>query len=75
MKVLTSTQASVLAFIREHIDREQCPPTRAEVATRFKWASPNAAEDHIRALAKKGYVEIRSGRARGIRVTPLGALS
>jgi repressor LexA len=44
------------------------PPTRAEIAGAFGFASPNAAEDHLRALAKKGAITLEPGSARGIRL-------
>lgn len=63
---LTSRQSEILDFIREVVKRTGMPPTRAEIATRFGFRSPNAAEEHLRALARKGAIEISSGTARGI---------
>lgn len=65
---LTSRQQSILDFIREHIRSEGMPPTRAEIAAAFGFASPNAAESHLRALAQKNAIVLEPGSARGIRV-------
>lgn len=65
---LTLRQSEILDFIRDAVKRTGMPPTRAEIATMFGFRSPNAAEEHLRALAKKGAIEIASGTARGIRL-------
>jgi repressor LexA len=70
---LTARQAQILALIQKAIARTGAPPTRAEIAAELGFASPNAAEDHLRALAKKGVIELVSGTSRGIRLR-LGAL-
>jgi len=63
---LTPRQTEILDFIRDAVKSTGMPPTRAEIATMFGFRSPNAAEEHLRALAKKGAIEISSGTARGI---------
>ncbi len=63
---LTSRQSEILDFIRDVVKRTGMPPTRAEISTQFGFRSPNAAEEHLRALARKGAIEIASGTARGI---------
>jgi hypothetical protein len=68
MQKITDRQSEVLAFIREHQRENQRPPTRAEIARNFGWSSPNAAEDHIRALVSKGAIRLTPGKARGIEV-------
>lgn len=68
MKDLTPRQAEILAFIRSAIESSGMPPTRAEIMTLFGFKSPNAAEDHLRALERKGAIEILEGTARGIRL-------
>ncbi|NNL95352.1 MAG: hypothetical protein HKO64_06980, partial [Xanthomonadales bacterium] len=68
-KALTTRQQQVLAFISEHIDESGFPPTRAEVSEAFGFRSPNAAESHLRALEKKGVLQIERGRSRGITLT------
>ena len=66
---LTRRQRQVLELIQELMDESGMPPTRAEIARRLRFKSPNAAEDHLRALARKGMIELLPGAARGIRVT------
>jgi repressor LexA len=65
---LTPRQAEILALITTAIHESGLPPTRAEIATRLGFASANAAEEHLRALARKGYVELTPGTSRGIRI-------
>lgn len=65
---LTPRQAQVLGLIRSHLAATGAPPTRAEIARALGFASPNAAEAHLRALARKGALALRPGAARGIRV-------
>jgi repressor LexA len=65
---LTSRQLEVLELIRSCINLQGCPPTRAEIARRLGFRSANAAEDHLRALARKGVIELMPGSSRGIRL-------
>ena len=65
---LTPRQREILDFIRNNLEVSSVPPTRAEIASAFGFASPNAAEDHLRALAKKGAITLEPGSARGIRL-------
>ncbi|HEX7055287.1 MAG TPA: transcriptional repressor LexA [Burkholderiales bacterium] len=65
---LTERQAEVLRLVRELTEISGYPPTRAEIAERMGFRSVNAAEQHLRALEKKGVIEISSGASRGIRV-------
>ena len=65
---LTLRQREILDFIRDTLESEGRPPTRAEVCTAFGFRSPNAAESHLRALAAKGAIRLEEGRARGIRL-------
>ena len=65
---LTARQSEILDLIRGYIADEGCPPTRAEIARTLGFRSPNAAEDHLRALQRKGYIEIVAGSSRGIRL-------
>lgn len=65
---LTKRQSDVLETIREFINETGFPPTRAEIAARLGFRSPNAAEEHLKALCKKGAIEMLSGASRGIRL-------
>ncbi|WP_067219871.1 transcriptional repressor LexA [Marinomonas gallaica] len=65
---LTKRQSDVLETIREFIIETGFPPTRAEIAARLGFRSPNAAEEHLKALCKKGAIEMLSGASRGIRL-------
>lgn len=69
MKPLTSRQEQIFDLIKEKIADTGMPPTRAEIATFFGFKSANAAEEHLKALAKKGYIEMLPGTSRGIRLT------
>jgi repressor LexA len=68
MSTLTPRQAEILSLIRERIESTGFPPTRAEIAAAFGFLSPNAAEAHLRALEKKGVIELVAGTSRGIRL-------
>ena len=65
---LTAGQSRVLTFIREHIARTGYPPTRVDIARALGFRSPNAAEEHLRALERKGAIEMTPGRSRGLRL-------
>jgi repressor LexA len=67
---LTARQAEVLALIKRHISQSGLPPTRADIAKELGFRSPNAAEEHLRALAKKGAIIMMAGTSRGIRLPP-----
>jgi repressor LexA len=68
MDTLTDRQAEILRLVRELTEVSGYPPTRAEIAERMGFRSVNSAEQHLRALEKKGAIEITSGSSRGIRV-------
>jgi repressor LexA len=68
MDELTDRQAEILKLIRELMEVSGYPPTRAEIAERMGFKSVNAAEQHLRALEKKGAIEIAEGASRGIRL-------
>lgn len=65
---LTARQLEVLTFIRSALKHGGLPPTRSEIAGALGFRSPNAAEEHLRALARKGAIELLPGASRGIRV-------
>jgi repressor LexA len=69
MEELTQRQAEVLQLIRDFVQATGFPPTRADIARQFGFRSANAAEDHLRALARKGYLDMLPGASRGIRLT------
>ena len=68
MRELTQRQQQILDLIRDHIDATGFPPTRAEIANHLGFRSANAAEEHLKALARKGVIELTSGTSRGIRL-------
>jgi repressor LexA len=63
---LTPSQARVLACVRTFMSEHQRPPTRQEICDTLGYRSPNAAEEHLRALARKGVIFMTPGKARGI---------
>jgi len=68
MQDLTSRQQEILNLIKKHLEETGYPPTRAEIAETLGFKSANAAEEHLRALAKKGAIEMVPGASRGIRL-------
>ncbi len=68
MEKLTNRQQQVLDLIRQHIDQTGYPPTRADIARELGFKSANAAEEHLKALARKGAIEIIPGASRGIKL-------
>lgn len=68
MATLTPRQQQIFDLIRNTIRETGIPPTRAEIAAQFGFSSPNAAEEHLRALARKGAIELTPGASRGIRL-------
>jgi repressor LexA len=69
MEQLTPRQAQILEFIRHATESDGYPPTLAEIAGHFGFRSHNAAVDHLKALARKGALELTEGASRGIRLT------
>ena len=69
MSKLTDRQSQVLELIRTYIDSTGYPPTRADIARELGFRSPNAAEEHLRALERKGMIEMTAGASRGIRLS------
>jgi len=68
MNKLTPRQAEVLAFIKSYIDATGYPPTRADIANELGFKSANASEEHLKALARKGAIEMIPGTSRGIKL-------
>jgi repressor LexA len=65
---LTARQEEILAYIKDYLQETGFPPTRSEIATKMGYRSPNAAEEHLRALARKGAIEMQPGTSRGIKL-------
>tara|TARA_B110000503_G_scaffold21110_1_gene32018 strand:+ start:20946 stop:21548 length:603 start_codon:yes stop_codon:yes gene_type:complete len=68
MEKLTHRQQQVLDIVRQHINDTGYPPTRADIAQKLGFKSANAAEEHLKALARKGAIEMIAGASRGIRL-------
>lgn len=68
MQKLTARQQEILDLIRRYIDETGYPPTRADIANELGFKSANAAEEHLKALARKGAIEMIAGASRGIRI-------
>ncbi|WP_394252802.1 transcriptional repressor LexA [Vibrio profundi] len=68
MKPLTPRQQQVFDLIKRKIEESGMPPTRAEIARELGFRSANAAEEHLKALARKEAIEIIPGASRGIRI-------
>jgi repressor LexA len=66
MEQLTPRQQEILDFIRAHTERSGFPPTRAEICRAMGFRSPNAAEEHLRTLVRKGAIDMTPGASRGI---------
>jgi repressor LexA len=68
MQILTERQNEILRFIAKHIEDTGFPPTRLEICSALGFKSPNAAETHLKALAKKGAISMVPGASRSIRL-------
>ena len=68
MRELTPRQKEILEMIQEFISETGMPPTRAEIARQLGFKSANAAEEHLRALQRKGVLELVPGASRGIQL-------
>jgi repressor LexA len=68
MKPLTARQQEILNLIRSHIQDTGFPPTRLEICQALGFKSPNAAEEHLKALVKKGAIRMTAGASRGIQL-------
>ena len=66
MKDLTSRQREILELIKSHLKDKGFPPTRADISRTLGFKSHNAAEQHLRAIEKKGFISILAGASRGI---------
>ncbi|MFK8019425.1 MAG: transcriptional repressor LexA [Pseudomonadales bacterium] len=70
---LTARQQQVLNLVKQHIEETGYPPTRADIAQELGFKSANAAEEHLKALARKGAIEVIPGASRGIRIPDMQA--
>lgn len=68
MKPLTQRQAEILKLIQSFVEDTGFPPTRSDIARALNFKSTNAAEDHLRALERKGHIKIARGTSRGIQL-------
>ena len=68
MDQLTTRQSEILLFIQNFMDEKGMPPTRAEIARNLGFRSVNAAEEHLRALQRKGVIDLIPGTSRGIQL-------
>ncbi|MDH3977417.1 MAG: transcriptional repressor LexA [Gammaproteobacteria bacterium] len=68
MEKLTARQSEILSFLQDFIDENGMPPTRAEIARELGFRSVNAAEEHLRALQRKGVIDLVPGASRGIQL-------
>jgi len=71
---LTARQQEILDWIRRRLEATGMPPTRAEIAAGLGFSTASSAEDHLRALAKKGAIELLPGASRGLRLRDLPEL-
>jgi repressor LexA len=71
---LTDRQQKVLDWIRRHLESTGMPPTRAEIAAGLGFSTASSAEDHVRALARKGALELTPGASRGLRLKEMPEL-
>lgn len=70
-KELTPAQSKVLDFIRTYMVDHGYPPTRIEIANAMGYRSANAAQEHLIAIQRKGFIELIPDIARGIRITAM----
>jgi len=71
---LTARQQQILDWIRMHLETTGMPPTRAEIAAGLGFRTASSAEDHLRALARKGALELTPGASRGMRLRDMPEL-
>tara|TARA_B100000614_G_C14550769_1_gene493890 strand:- start:1275 stop:1910 length:636 start_codon:yes stop_codon:yes gene_type:complete len=68
MNSLTPIQESIFSYILKQLNTEGMPPTLDEIAAKFNYKSSNSVRDHLRLIAKKGYIKIHAGKSRGIQI-------
>ncbi len=65
---LTNRQEQILEFIKTHIEKSGFPPTISEIQKEFSFKSPNAVQDHIKAIERKGLIRRSPNKWRGLKV-------
>ena len=65
---LTERQRKIFDFILSNISKFGYPPTIPEIQEKFSFKSPNAVQDHLEALERKGYISRRAYKSRGIEI-------
>lgn len=68
MQKLTPRQQQVLDLIQQSLADTGLPPTRQEICEHFGFRSPTAADDHLKALARKEVIRLIPGSSRGIQL-------
>ncbi len=69
MKKLTARQSEILKLIQDFVEDTGFPPTRSDIAKALHFKSANAAEEHLKAIEKKGHIKLTKGASRGIQLT------
>jgi repressor LexA len=64
--ILTKRQAEILSFIKTHIQYSGFPPTISEIQGQFSFKSPNAVQEHLKALIRKGQIRRNPNQWRGL---------
>src|SRR3977135_2665770 len=64
MSDLTPRQTQILRLVQRFISETGMPPTRAEIARELGFRSANAAEEHLRALARNGVIALTPAHSR-----------
>ena len=68
MKTLTARQSEILKLIQDFVEETGFPPTRSDIAKALRFKSINAAEEHLKAIEKKGHIKLTKGASRGIQL-------
>jgi repressor LexA len=66
---LTNRQKQILDFMTHHIQSHGFPPSISEIQKQFSFKSPNSVEQHLKALARKGWIKRHPHKSRGIEIT------
>jgi repressor LexA len=66
---LTDIQKKILEYLIERIKGMGIPPTLAEIAKHFSYKNRSTVQQHLAAIAKKGYIKKNPKLSRGIELT------